>query len=562
MRQEPSRRYTQIKKSFFQRGEKRFDLGGGVEAFKGVFASLRPVLNDKFEKSLSVNVDVANGTFWRTQDLLRAVTQVFNIHDDNQFSSRWLEAKRDWKKSQLRKDLARFNRIQVTAFHTTPGQQWTIDKITQLDASEAKMPDPDDRRPGVEPKNLRQISLLQYFRSKYNINLRPKLPMVKMTKKIRGGDVYLPIEYLKIEENQRYNTKLSDTQTSLMIKFAVTLPSARWAAIQQGVSLLNWQNDPYLRHYGIKVNPAASKVKARILPSPKVHFGAGSKEPTIKPNDMTQGRWRLDGRKFAISNDPKLNQGGKTLQGWGVCVIQGRGAPPQPAVKAFIENLARIYESHGGVIAAHPKFGKFPGWMGPGNLSDGGELVAKAFNATGNSYNVRPMFMIFIVNDRNVDVYRRIKKSCDVRFGVASQVLQSKHVIANQGQYISNVCMKINAKLGGATCVAKSEVIPKVAPKSSSIPTMVIGADVSHPAPGAGSDQAASFAAITMSCDAHFVKYWAAVQTNGNRVEMVTTQNIHDNMGKMAQNWMQRVGKGQPPQRVLYIRDGKFTFPL
>jgi hypothetical protein len=38
----------------------------------------------------------------------------------------------------------------------------------------------------------------------------------------------------------------------------------------------------------------------------------------------------------------------------------------------------------------------------------------------------RPMFMIFIVNDRNVDVYRRIKKSCDVRFGVVSQVLQSK----------------------------------------------------------------------------------------------------------------------------------------
>ncbi|KAI4941431.1 hypothetical protein J4E86_010464 [Alternaria arbusti] len=37
MREWPSQQYTQIKKSFFQRGETRFDLGGGVEAFKGVF---------------------------------------------------------------------------------------------------------------------------------------------------------------------------------------------------------------------------------------------------------------------------------------------------------------------------------------------------------------------------------------------------------------------------------------------------------------------------------------------------------------------------------------------
>lgn len=78
MRESPSQKYTQIKKSFFQRGEQRFDLGGGVEAFKGVFASLRPVLDDKFNKSLSVNVDVANGTFWRSQDLTRAIAQAFN----------------------------------------------------------------------------------------------------------------------------------------------------------------------------------------------------------------------------------------------------------------------------------------------------------------------------------------------------------------------------------------------------------------------------------------------------------------------------------------------------
>jgi eukaryotic translation initiation factor 2C len=166
------------------------------------------------------------------------------------------------------------------------------------------------------------------------------------------------------------------------------------------------------------------------------------------------------------------------------------------------------------------------------------------------------MFMIFIVNDRNVEVYRRIKKSCDCRFGVPSQVLQSKHVQGNQPQYISNVCMKVNAKLGGCTSMTKSAVIPKVAPTHGSKSCMVIGADVSHPAPGAGSDEKASFAAMTVSCDATFTRYWAQCQTNGSRVEMVTSQNIYDHLGDMAKAWMNKLARGNPPQRVLYIRDG------
>jgi eukaryotic translation initiation factor 2C len=91
-----------------------------------------------------------------------------------------------------------------------------------------------------------------------------------------------------------------------------------------------------------------------------------------------------------------------------------------------------------------------------------------------------PNLLFFIVNDRNIDVYRRIKKSCDIRFGVASQVLQAKHVMSASPQYISNVCMKVNAKLGGCTSVAKSQVIPKCAPKSASSKFFRI-LDVIHP---------------------------------------------------------------------------------
>jgi eukaryotic translation initiation factor 2C len=86
------------------------------------------------------------------------------------------------------------------------------------------------------------------------MNLIAGIPVVKMTKKIRGSNVFLPMDVLRIDANQRYNTKLSDTQTSNMIKFAVTLPKERWAAVQQGVRLLNWGTDPYLKHYGLEIS--------------------------------------------------------------------------------------------------------------------------------------------------------------------------------------------------------------------------------------------------------------------------------------------------------------------
>jgi eukaryotic translation initiation factor 2C len=121
-----------------------------------------------------------------------------------------------------------------------------------------------------------------------------------MTKKIRKSPVYMPLDVLVIDENQRYNTKLSDSQTAQMIKFAVTLPKERFAAVQRGVQLLNWTNDPYLRHYGLQISTTPAKVKARILPSPAVHFGQGSKEAQLKPQDMIAGRWRLDGYEEAL----------------------------------------------------------------------------------------------------------------------------------------------------------------------------------------------------------------------------------------------------------------------
>lgn len=72
--------------------------------------------------------------------------------------------------------------------------------------------------------------------------------------------------------------------------------------------------------------------------------------------------------------------------------------------------------------------------------------------------------------------------------------LQSKHVAQAKPQYCSNVCMKVNAKLGGATCFLDKGDHPLFGKEAS----IIVGADVSHPAPGINK---ASFASMVGSTD-------------------------------------------------------------
>lgn len=155
--------------------------------------------------------------------------------------------------------------------------------------------------------------------------------------------------------------------------------------------------------------------------------------------------------------------------------------------------------------------------------------------------------MMVILPNKNVDVYHRVKKNLDCRWGVMSQCVQSLHVQKNAPQYCSNVLMKFNCKLGGTTCTIKS------AKPFFNVPTMIIGADVTHASPGASQ---ASIAALTVSMDSTCTRYAAGVQTNGYRVEMIQPKVLEETLGPLIQHWMENVSGGRMPKHVYYFRDG------
>ncbi len=314
-----------------------------------------------------------------------------------------------------------------------------------------------------------------------------------------------------------------------MIKIAVTRPDKRKADIMKGVRDLNWPGDPYLAAFDLPISTEMVSTKARLLPNPEITYS------NTKVNPGVSGRWDLRGKKFL-----EVNQ--KPLTSWGMGIVGGACAMPH--LEAFSKSFCSIYRGHGGKISRDPALFNLVSQSG-----DFGKISADAYQETGKTCNATPQLVILILPTKNQLAYERIKKNMDCRFCVVSQCLQGIHVKKNQAQYCSNVAMKVNAKLGGITCKIagpQEHVLPFF-----KCPTMIIGLDVTHGAPGSSQP---SMAAMTVSTDKHATRYAGSCETNGQRVELVRNTTIHKLFPRLLSHWIGKLGIA--PKHVYYFRDG------
>ncbi|KAI4596997.1 hypothetical protein KJ359_004907 [Pestalotiopsis sp. 9143b] len=556
MRQWPSERMELIKRNFYPRDAEQSRIDDMIVVRKGIYSAFRLGQCDPGKPSvgLSLNVDVANTAFWlgdqtfaklaqylcappatrrldqampmgRLADLLRPVE-----FKDQKGNKRFRQSD-DFKK--LRKLL------RLSFFVTHVGKQnnprvYKVQRVIFEEGYGKKGADAfsvtftrKDKKTGKEEQN---ISIDAHWKQKYGRLAYPDLPLIETSR-----DGIFPMEVCKMAPFQRYSYKLDPDQTSQMIKIAVNRPKARKAEIMQGVEHLKWDQDPYFKEYGVQVQKNMVVSSARLIANPEVHFGAGGK---IDPK--TQGRWDLRGKKFIEPNTAPLVS-------WGFigCGMNDGHAIEKEALKAFAQNFVRVYRGHGGVIKKDPFVEVYPYSM------DYPEICSTGYQQTGRFCNAQPQILFLVVSTRNSLVYERLKKNMDCRICLVSQVMLADHVRKNNAQYHSNVAMKVNAKLGGATCRAMPLNTKSQAFCYYPVPTMFVGMDVSHSSPGTNQP---SKAAMTMSVDKNATKYCSAVQTNGYRVEIVQPQTMQYLFGKMVRYW--RRTNGCAPSHVYYLRDG------
>ncbi|KAK7263091.1 hypothetical protein RJT34_30675 [Clitoria ternatea] len=100
--------------------------------------------------------------------------------------------------------------------------------------------------------------------------------------------------------------------------------------------------------------------------------------------------------------------------------------------------------------------------------------------------------LIAILPDNNGSLYGDLKRICETDLGLISQCYLTKHVFKVNRQYLANVALKINVKMGGRNKVLLDALSWRI-PLVNDIPIIIFGADVTHPE--SGEDSCPSIAA-------------------------------------------------------------------
>jgi len=160
-----------------------------------------------------------------------------------------------------------------------------------------------------------------------------------------------------------------------------------------------------------------------------------------------------------------------------------------------------------------------------------------------------------VLPEGGTDIYTAIKHFGDCVAGVATQCLKSSKCFRAKPQYYANVCLKINVKLGGINTIPDPASVRYLTDPAN--PTIVMGADVIHPAPG--SEGRPSFTSVVGNVDSDTSKYIATTRVQTSRKEMIDDlEEMSMHLLDMYRKYRRNVEKkaNSDPKRIIFYRDG------
>jgi eukaryotic translation initiation factor 2C len=171
--------------------------------------------------------------------------------------------------------------------------------------------------------------------------------------------------------------------------------------------------------------------------------------------------------------------------------------------------------------------------------------------------------LIGILPDNNGSLYGDLKRVCEIDLGIVSQCCCTKQVFKMNKQILANLALKINVKVGGRNTVLVDAVSRRI-PLVTDRPTIIFGADVTHPHPG--EDSSPSIAAVVASQDwPEVTKYAGLVSAQAHRQELI--EDLYKiwqdpQRGTVSGGMIRELlisfkrSTGEKPQRIIFYRDG------
>ena len=107
-------------------------------------------------------------------------------------------------------------------------------------------------------------------------------------------------------------------------------------------------------------------------------------------------------------------------------------------------------------------------------------IFYNAINKAEQDFGRQPDLIIVVLKTSSIPVYRAVKQALEIGHGIASQVMLAEKVFKDRGQpqYLANISMKVNVKLGGKNWTVNQPLFQQSR-------WMLIGGDVSSPSPSA-----------------------------------------------------------------------------
>ncbi|KAJ1694860.1 hypothetical protein LUZ63_011558 [Rhynchospora breviuscula] len=376
--------------------------------------------------------------------------------------------------------------------------------------------------------------VVDHFREAYNHNIRyVTLPCLVVRSNARKPN-YLPMEVCKIVKGQRYRKKLNENQITNLRKATCQKPIDREKNILNIVRDNKYKEDIFVTEFGLTVSNQPTMIEARLLPPPSLKYNDTGVEQECIPRF---GQWNM--------KDKKLVNGGK-VNFW-YCI----SFSPQIGgydVGRFCKMLGDMCRVSGMEFAANPIL---PHISAQRNRLE--EVLKsryqKAVSALSHQGKL-PDLLIVILPNSNGKLYSDLKRICETDIDLVTQCCLTKNVMNAKTQYLANVALKINVKVGGRNTVL-ADAIRRRVPIVSRKPTIIFGADVTHPYPG--EDTNPSIAAVVASQDWPEIAIYA-----GTFRPQAPRQEIISHLGEMVIEHLKsfKSNTNMEPQQIIFYRDG------
>ncbi|KAI0486973.1 ribonuclease H-like domain-containing protein [Xylaria cf. heliscus] len=544
-------------KSFSLVNPEYYDLGGGLKAMRGFFTSVRAAT-----ARMLLNVNVSHAAFYNDVPLEELMKSFLSSNDNNLF-----------RLAAFVKKL----RVDVTYLHKknkngiiTPRVKTIYGLAGQDDGSRNSENRPRVKRYGAGAKEVefwlngtggksssspkkkageptsaggRYVSVYDYFLNTYRIKIQDlRIPVINVGSK--EDPSYIPAQVCRVMPGQRANRHLSALQTTRMIDFAVRGPADNAQSIvSKGLSTAgisdNTSSQP--SRFGLTILSKLITVEGRVLQEPQVVYRQQ------KARIAQSSSWNM----FSGTVPLKFAARGVLRGGWAILVVT------MPTVygsaKTFSSEAQKDLGGKIRTVLQQTDIDIQGKWNGILTIALRDTDDTALDNAIWRAVEERHMQLLFVVLPATqMPLYNRLKQLADVKYGLHTICIVGSKISTEKGQdqYLRNIALKVNLKLGGQNHHVQSDGLQIINENK----TMIVGIDVTHPSPGSASN-APSISAMVASIDSKLSQWPGTLRIQDKkREEMVSDLKMM--LQSRLDLWISLRRPPVYPENILVYRDG------